>query len=83
MEKADGPVHELGHILEDVPGLAEKASLGAPERAEIKEAVEVLLDTFTKIDDKIHSGKGATYEEFSSQIDDAMATLRKHVPTEK
>jgi len=67
-------------VLEDVASLAEKASLDAAKQDEIKKAVEQLFDSFGKVDDKLHTGKGATYEEVSQKIDAAMATLRQHVP---
>jgi hypothetical protein len=82
LEKADGPVHEFGHVLEELPALAEKASLTQVEQDEIKTAVEDLFDCFGRIDDRIHSGKGATYEEVSEEIDAALATLRRHAREE-
>jgi hypothetical protein len=79
-EKADKPLHEVGHILEDVVALAQKASLDAAKQDEIKKAVEQLFDSFGKVDEKIHGRKGSTYEEESQKIDAAMATLRQYVP---
>jgi hypothetical protein len=83
LKKADGPVHEVGHILEeDVAKLLEKTQLADDAKAEVKKAAEELFDAFMKLDEKIHDGKGSTYDEVSEKIDAGLATLRKHAPAE-
>jgi hypothetical protein len=80
MEAADGPIHEVGHVLEEVVELAQKQGLDADAVAEINAAVEKLFDAFGRVDDKIHGGEGAEYSEVEADVDAAFATLRKHVP---
>ncbi len=72
----DNTVHGIGHALEDVNGLAEKASLDAAAKEKIAEAVETLMDAFTKVDDKLHGGKGADLADVESAIAPAMDTLK-------
>jgi hypothetical protein len=74
-EKADGPVHDIGHVLEDLTKLGEAAGLPADRQAEVKQAVESLFDHFERIDAKIHGGDGATYDELSAKIDEAVSQL--------
>ncbi len=80
IEAADGPIHEVGHVLEDVVELARKEGLSAEAVAEIDAAVETLFDAFGRVDDKIHGREGVTYDEVEAEIDAAFATLRKHAP---
>jgi hypothetical protein len=78
IEAADGPIHEVGHVLEDVVDLARKENFSAEAIAEINSAVESLFDAFGRVDERIHGGEGATYDEVQSQIDTAFETLRRH-----
>ncbi len=80
IEGADEPIHEVGHVLEEVVALATKQGLGADAVAEIGAAVDTLFDAFGRVDEKIHGGEGAEYSEVEADVDAAFATLRKHVP---
>ena len=81
IEAADGPIHEVGHVLEEVVDLARKENFPADAIAEINSAVESLFDAFGRVDEKIHGGEGVTYDEVESQIDTAFETLRRHAAT--
>jgi hypothetical protein len=76
---ADEQVHEIGHALEDVTALATKAALPAEAQTEVDAAVETLLDAFGKIDEKLHGGDGADYQDVAGEISTALDTLKKHV----
>ena len=76
---ADGSVHALGHALEDVNTLAKEASLNAADQAAVGVAVETLLDAFDRVDQKIHGHDGAVYNDVATEVDAAMATLKKFV----
>jgi hypothetical protein len=75
LEKADIPVHKLGHVLEDIPELAKKESMPADDQEAVKKAVEELFDCFGKIDNKLHGNEGNTYDELAPRIDAALQTL--------
>jgi hypothetical protein len=81
LEKADGPVHEIGHVLEHILEFAPKDVPGA-DQAAIKKAVAILFECFGQIDDKVHGSGGKSYDEVSARIDEAMATLTNAVPKE-
>ena len=53
-EKADGPVHAVGHLLEDMEGLVAKAKLPAEREAAVKQAVEEIFQAFDALDTAIH-----------------------------
>ncbi len=83
LKKADGPVHEIGHILEELPELAAKDTRLATDDT-IKPAIDDLFDCFNDIDLKLHDdGAGKTYDEVADRIDAAIATLRSKAKTEE
>lgn len=76
--KADEAVHEVGHVLEDLPKLAEAHT--AEDQAEVKKAGEELLDLFGKIDEQLHADKEPNYDEVSAKIDAAVEKLHEKLP---
>ena len=76
-EKADGPVHAIGHLMGDLNGLAAKENLDETSRDSIDKASEELMDCFEQIDAALHGGEGKTYDEVSARIDAAMTVLMK------
>ena len=80
-EAADKAVHEIGHILEELPGLAAKQAVAVDDK--LKPAIDDLFDCFDQINQKLEGGVGKTYDELSERIDVAMATLRDKVKAEE
>ena len=76
LEKADGPLHEIGHVLEALPELAAKESLPEADQEQIKTAAEALLDRYGEVDERIHGGEGKSYDDVAAQVDEAIATLK-------
>ena len=76
-EKADGPVHAIGHLMGDLKDLAAKENLDETSRDSIDKASEELMDCFGQIDATLHGGEGKTYDEVSARIDAAMTVLMK------
>jgi hypothetical protein len=81
LKAADDAVHEIGHILEELPALAEK-EIGAADD-QVKPAIDELFDCFDQIDQKLEGGAGKTYDEVAERIDVAMATLRSKVKSQE
>ncbi len=79
LKLADESLHEIGHLLEEVPGLALKASLTKEQSETLKKTTDELFDLFGKIDEKMHGGKGMSYEEAAAKIDAAIKALRPFV----
>lgn len=85
LEDADTAVHEVGHVLEEVTKLAEKASLTPEDLEAVKKNVEVLFDAFGKIDDRLHSkdaAKGSDYKGVAKEIEAAIEVLKSKVKAE-
>jgi len=78
LDKADGPVHELGHLLEELPEVAAKESLAEADQQQIKQSVDALMDSFAALDERVHGGDsaGKSYDEVASQIESALAELK-------
>lgn len=75
--KADGQLHELGHVLEGIPGLAKEFT--EAEQADVQKDVNELMDEFGKLDEQIHGEKEVTYDTFSQKIDAAIERLHSRV----
>ena len=85
-EKADGPLHEAGHLLEAMAKFAESESFSAADLTAVKAATEELLDLLGEVDDRVHGGetKGKAFSEVAAQVTDALARLRAiKTPEEK
>jgi len=80
-EKADAPVHELGHFLGDVEGLAKEAKLPAEVETAVIAASEALFTAFDKIDIAIHGADDLTkvWSEEAAGIEAGMKTLKDAV----
>lgn len=80
IDGADGPIHEVGHVLEEVVSLAKKQGLDDDALAAVGSAVEQLFDAFGRVDEKIHGGEGADYADVKAEIDAAFVELKSHLP---
>ncbi|MEX0689488.1 MAG: hypothetical protein WD072_12590, partial [Pirellulales bacterium] len=66
-EAAHGDLHAIGHLLEELPGLAQTA--GVPlDAAAVKRSAGILFEAFSRIDDKLHGQEGSTYAEEAGTI---------------
>lgn len=81
LKNADGPVHEVGHMLEHLDGLAEKAGLTDEQRVTVKSAQETLFSAFGALDQTIHGKEsGKSWDDVGADIDQAIATLQELAP---
>lgn len=78
-KEADEALHEVGHLLEEIPELAEKEHFAAADLLAIKAASKALFDHFGAIDKKIHGGEGSTYAELATKIDAALEQLTQRI----
>ena len=81
IDGADGPIHEVGHVLEELVSLAKQQGVDDEALAAIGSAVEKLFDAFGRVDEKIHGGEGADYADVKAEIDAAFVELKSHLPT--
>lgn len=79
-ETAHGPLHDVGHLLEDITGLIEKSGLGEEAVAAARKDIETLFDSFGAVDKTMHGQEGSTYTEVSAKIDAAIQALQALKP---
>ncbi|MFO0428386.1 MAG: hypothetical protein ACK526_17595 [Planctomyces sp.] len=77
IDAAHGPLHDVGHILELIPELAEKEKLPAESVTAIKAAVETLFTAFGDVDKGMHGQEGVKYSDVSAKVDEAVEVLKK------
>jgi hypothetical protein len=84
LAKADGPVHEIGRLLEELPELATKEARSAANQQKVKRAVDSLMECFAELDTRVHGrdSAGKSYAEVADQINAALTDL-KSVAKEK
>ena len=75
-ETAHGPLHDIGHLLEDVAALSAKAEMTEEQQASVKEAVDKLFELYGAVDDTMHNREGKSYDEVSADIDTALDALK-------
>ena len=77
-EKAHGPIHDIGHILERVPKMIDASSLGDDDKKTLKQSVDVLIESFGAVDAKMHGKEdGAEFSDVKDKIDEALESIRK------
>jgi hypothetical protein len=74
-ETAHGPLHDVGHLLEDITGLVEKGGFSEEAVATARKDIETLFDSFGAVDKTMHGQEGSTYSEVSAKIDAAIQSL--------
>ncbi len=77
---ADVPLHEIGHVLEAIPTLADKQSLSEADEEAVKKAVDTLFDAFGQIDEKVHGDGEPSYTPYAEKIESAIGTLQSFAP---
>ena len=83
LDKAHGPLHEVGHVLEALATAAKNEKFSEADMATIKSAKEDLFDAFGEIDKTFHGGEGATYDEVANKITGAMNKLKSFAGMEE
>jgi len=83
-DKADEPVHMVGHLLEDLGDLVAKEKPAV--EAEARKAADALFDCFDKIDTAIHAADDEVRRKFdvaehSPAVEAAIARLKSLVPS--
>ncbi|WP_413431883.1 hypothetical protein [Crateriforma spongiae] len=75
-EDAHHELHEIGHVIECLPGLAQKADLTSEQKDAINNATEALMDAFGELDGTLHGGDDVEIDDISKQISDQIEKLK-------
>ncbi len=74
-EAAHDPLHDVGHVLEEIPDLVAKSALDEAGKAEALAAQKSLYDSFEAVDQGMHGSGGKKYSEVAEAIDAALKIL--------
>lgn len=75
-DAADEPLHDIGHVLEEIKALAKTSKLDDAGKAEVETAANNLLDAFGALHDGMHGGTtGKKYADVADAIETAKKTL--------
>ena len=74
-DKAHGPLHDVGHVLEKLESLIDESELSDADKAEAKEATNTMFDLYMSVDDTFHGKEGSKFEDVADKIDEAMTVL--------
>ncbi len=77
LKQADGPVHEIGHVLGELEALATKQGLDGDKLKTVQSARDALFGAFAELDKTIH-GKtdGKSWKDVAVEIDAAVSQLQ-------
>jgi hypothetical protein len=74
-EAAHEPMHEVGHVLGEIPDLVAKSTLDDAGKAEVKKAAETLFEAFSAVDESMHGSGGKKYSDVAESIDAALKVI--------
>lgn len=80
LDAAHDPLHEVGHVLDELVSLAKKDGVSEEGISAIESAVNTLMDNFGAVDEKFHGEEGKDYSEVKDAIDAAMEQLKAYLP---
>ena len=82
LDEADGHVHMVGHLVDDMHRLIDSGQLADDAKAAAKKALDEVFDCFDKLDTALHSSdekvkEAIDYLEHEPRIQAAVAELKK------
>ena len=77
-EAAHGPLHEVGHLLDELSELADESEMSDEAKKTIDANIAVLFDTFGAVDKKMHDAEGGKdFSEVAEEISGAIAAIKE------
>ncbi len=77
-EAAHGPLHEVGHALEEMSELAGLSDLSDEDKKSIDANVNILFESFGAVDKKMHDAEGGKdYSEVAEAVNAAIAAIEE------
>ncbi len=74
-DAAHEPLHEIGHLLEELPHLAKDEGLSEQQQASLDAAVNQLMDAYGAVDAIMHGEDGKSYDDVKEEIAASLKTL--------
>ena len=76
-EDAHDSLHDVGHVLEAIPGLAK--DLSDEKKTAIKKSVDELFACFGALDENLHGGPETPYSKIEDRVKTAMTELKSAI----
>ncbi|MEM6777098.1 MAG: hypothetical protein AAF670_05545 [Planctomycetota bacterium] len=76
-DEAHEELHDIGHLIETLPGLATKADLPEEQQAAVRDSMEALMDAFGELDATLHGGDEVDVDQVSEKISTELEKLRE------
>ena len=78
--EAHDPLHEIGHLIAQLPDAAAETDLVESDWNQVKQASDNLMASFGKVDALFHGDKeGLKFAEIEQDVQDAIAVLEEKV----
>ncbi len=74
-DDAHDALHEIGHVLGELPELATKVTDDADKKKAVADAADKLFDAYEKLDKSMHGGDEVKYESIKEDVDSAITAL--------
>ena len=75
-EDAHDALHEIGHLIEELPELATKEKFDSELKKQVNEAKEKLMDAFGELDDTLHGGEAKNVDDVKLEVERSMKSLK-------
>lgn len=77
-EKAHGPMHEIVHLLEELPRKVDSSDLAVDVKKSLNDSIKTIMDSFDKVDAKLHGDEnGVEFSDVKEKVDAALDNIHK------
>lgn len=79
-DEAHDPLHEIGHLVGQLPDAAAETDMSEADWNQVKEASDSLMESFGKVDAMFHGDdEGVEFSEVEQNVQDAITVLQEKV----
>ena len=78
-DEAHVPLHEIGHLIAQLPDAAAETDLVESDWNQVKQASDNLMASFGKVDAMFHGKEGLKFAEVEQDVNEAMAVLEEKI----
>ncbi|MCP4192185.1 MAG: hypothetical protein GY768_16355 [Planctomycetaceae bacterium] len=79
-DEAHAPLHEIGHLIGQLPDAAAETDLEESDWNQVKQASDNLMVSFGKVDARFHGEEeGVKFPEVEKEVQDAISVLQEKV----
>lgn len=76
IDSAHDELHDIGHYLEDLPGMAKAASMDTTKLETLEKATKSLFEVMGKIDESLHDAKEVKFDDVKDALEGGLTELK-------